>query len=111
MNGKAALAVFGALALVAANAWAGAGRQALSELTQAHWSTAFRDLKTVGLELLVVLVIAAIAQASDAAASLMLVVVLGLWILFAIHTWGSGKATSTTSTVGQKGGSGGAVLV
>lgn len=93
MSGAAGLAVFGLLALVAANAWS-TDKSAFTNLAAGQINTS--QWKTIGLELLGVVVAAFIAGASDGAAKIVLVLTAGLWILFAINTFGGSKKPATS---------------
>jgi hypothetical protein len=92
MSGTAGLATFALLALVLANAWR-TSRSTLTSLAQGKIATG--PWKTIGLELGGVVVLAFVANASDGAAKVILVLAVGLWLLFAINVWGRAPATST----------------
>lgn len=98
MSGAASLAVFALLGLWAANAWT-TNRGTFSQLAAGNFQVS--GWKTLGFELLGILVASFIAGTSDNSAKLILVFALALWVLFAINTWGgskSKKAAPTTTT-------------
>lgn len=89
MDGKTSLVAFGGLALVVANAWSSGTLQDLAHgqtpksAKGAHWyQTPWGQL---GYETLGVVVATFIAQASDGAANVFLVLVGGLWLLWLIN--------------------------
>jgi len=89
MNPKASLAAFMGLALVLANLWK-TGAIGPSGLGAVNW-------KNVGIEMGGVVVATFVANVSDDAANLVLVVFLILWLLFLMHTFTSSKTTTTTT--------------
>ena len=96
MSGKASLAVFLGLALLAANVWrAGANQASIS----AHW-------KTWLLELGGVVVASFIANTTDGAATVVIVAFVILWVLFLINTVGktAGQQGSPKPSTSQKAG-------
>lgn len=83
--------------LIAANYWLGGSRQTVSAgtasagATQAQTTAAHKQIKVIGAELLFVVVATMIAGTSDAAAQLMLAVMVGLGLLYAIQHFAKGS--------------------
>lgn len=104
MSDKSGLVVFLALALVLANAWKSGTVQDLAsgkvqtgtsgeKWYQTPWGT-------IGYEMIGVIVAAALASTGDEMATVMLVVLIGLWLLFLIGKFSPGslgKKGSATS--------------
>lgn len=89
MDGKTSLVAFGGLSLVLANAWTSGILQDLAHgqtpkhPAGQHWYQT--PWGQVGYEVIGVVVATFIAQASDGAANVFLVVIGGLWLLWLIH--------------------------
>lgn len=94
MNGKAGLAVFLGLALVVANLWS-TQRSAFTALGKGKLE--LKDWGTIGLEFGGVIVAGFIAGVSSNAATMVLVLFVALWVLFAINVWGKGKSQVHTA--------------
>ena len=93
MNGKTSLVAFGGLSLVLANAWASgivqdlAHGQTPKHPAGQHWYQT--PWGQVGYEMAGVLVATFIAGASDGAATVFLVLIGGLWLLWLINHFAS----------------------
>lgn len=104
MDGKASFVAFAGLGLVAANLWTGPEKAALDQLSNGNFSAGLTALKSTGLELVLIIVATFVAGTGDNAANIMLVLIMGLWLLFLINRFGSGRpatfgsGTTTTST-------------
>lgn len=98
MDGKTAIVGIGGLGLVAANYWTGNQRRLLggAVFTPSHGgrTEAHSALLAVGGELLLVGLLYLLAGASDQLANVAVVLVLTLWVLFAITRSTGAPATS-----------------
>ncbi len=92
MSGKSSLAVFALLALIVAHLWQQetSTKAGVVEYLVKNW-------KVLGLELVGVVAVAFVAEVSDAAATIVLVLAAGLWLLFAVNVWGAHKAAPQKS--------------
>jgi len=97
MDGKTAVVGIGGLGLIAANFWNGNQRQAIGGTVWKGNNPQVAHKALLGLsgELLLVFLMYLGAGASDGLATAMVVVVITLWVLWAIaHYTGAGNANS-----------------
>lgn len=101
MDGSQQLVAVGGLALVAANFWTGSQRSAVSGVL---WGAKGADVTAghqailgIAGELVLVVVLAMAAGASDSLSYGMLAIVAALWILWGMHYYGAGGAGSKTT--------------
>lgn len=99
MTGLQNVVGFGGAGLVFANFWLGGKRHEIANglfgSASGNTTTAHGDLLTLGAEMLFVIVATVLAGISDAWASIMAVIVVGLWILWAMNYFGHFKQTTT----------------
>lgn len=103
MDGKQSVVAVGGVGLVLANYWIGGARGKVSaglfnpggDVAGAH-----RQLVTFAGELLFVGVATVLAGVSDSWASAMVAVIVGLWILWAIHHYSGGQPAQLTVVQG-----------
>ena len=102
MNGTQSLVGFGGAGLVFANFWFGGNRASLSGglFGKGSTSAAHSVLLTLGGEMLLVLVLTVLAGVSDGLGSVFSVLIVGLWILWAMHHFAGGASPSTSSSKG-----------
>jgi hypothetical protein len=98
MTGGQSFVGFAGAALVFANFWLGGNRQTVAGglFGTGDTASAHKILLTLGGEMLLVVVMTIIAGASDALAPVMVVLILGLWLLWAMNRFG-GKTTAPTT--------------
>jgi hypothetical protein len=95
MSRKASFALFAGLALVLANAY--------RDTAKANgWGAVASSWKTYGLEAAVVVVAAYVANMADRAATVVLLILAVLWLLFAMHVWGWLPSSQSSPASGAK---------
>lgn len=97
MTGTQSLVGFGGVGLVAANFWFGGQRSQVSAglFGSGDPGVAHTALLTLGGEMLLVVVVTVLAGISDAWAGVMAAVIVGLWILWAMHHYGKQSSPTT----------------
>lgn len=95
MSRKASFAIFAGLALVLANAY--------RDTAKANgWGAVASSWKTYGLYTGVVIGAGYVANISDKAANVVLLILAVLWLLFAYHTWGGLSSVAPLSSAKSK---------
>jgi hypothetical protein len=95
MSRKASFALFAGLALVLANAY--------RDTAKANgWGAVASSWKTYGLYGGVVVVAAYVANMSEKAANVLLLILAVLWLLFALHVWGVLSTASVPTRAPRK---------
>lgn len=106
MSRKASFVIFAGLALVVANAYRDTARSA-------GWAAVLSNWKAPAIGAGVIVGAGYVANMSDRAANVVLLVLAVLWLLFAMHTWGglssSAPAPAAKPTRGSSAPSGNAV--
>jgi hypothetical protein len=97
VNGPASIVGLGGAGLVFANFWLGndKGTVAGGLFGSGDAASAHKVLLTLGGEMLFVIVATVLAGASDAIGTVMVVLIVGLWILWAMHHYGGLPTTSS----------------
>lgn len=104
MNGTQSVVGFGGAGLVFANFWFGndKGTVAAGLFSKGgDAASAHKALLTVGGEMLFVIVATVLAGASDSIGTVMAVLIVGLWILWAMHHYGPTQRTTSSKGATQ----------
>ena len=97
MNGKQSLVGYGGAGLILADFWIGGqrGTVAAGLFGSGDSASAHAALLKLGGEALLVVVLTILSGVSDSLGSVMAVVIVALWVLWAINHYGSSSPTKT----------------
>lgn len=101
MTGKQTLVGVGGMGLILVNFWSSEARSVVSGglfSPGGDTGAAHRTLAVMGGELLFVIVATVLAGISDGWGALMVATVVALFVLWAVHHYGSGTTQATTSS-------------